>query len=268
MHQTTREFFVRMQREKQDSKFALCQDEAHKTITVTSVRYLMLCFTSPEPDMRDSFSRIKTWGLEDFQQYARYVDKWLLINYALLNLKSHHDLCGQMEVVSQHVDSLIKELTKSPWSNFLGNWMACHLGRTKSARDFVRGMASWTPLQHISSKSTSEDFKYNILDAAAALGLLRVVESLLLPCTQFDSQASSQTPLIVCARKGLVDTTRVLIDRNEDVDAKDNAGQTALHHAAENGHEPILHMLLIRGADKTIKDNHGLIALQLALKKL
>ncbi|KAF8248526.1 ankyrin, partial [Wilcoxina mikolae CBS 423.85] len=49
-----------------------------------------------------------------------------------------------------------------------------------------------------------------------------------------------------------------------DKDAWDKSGRTALHHAAENGHESILQMLLDQGVNKDISDNLGQTALHLA----
>ena len=36
-----------------------------------------------------------------------------------------------------------------------------------------------------------------------------------------------------------------------------NTGSTALHHAAENGHEAIVRLLLNKGVDVTVKDTDG-----------
>jgi hypothetical protein len=268
MHQSARAFFLQIEREKRDSKFALNSEEAHRAITTTSVRYLMLCFTIPEPVMRYTSSNVNTWGSEDFQFYVRYMDEWPWINYTLHYLKNHHELCGQKKRVSQQVHALIKQLRDSKPSKFLGDWIAYRFGQTKLEEGFLQLMAKLNPLRHMSNLKNSQDFKHKVLDTAAMLGLSRVFQSLLLPCTQVDALAESETPLILCARKGLVDASRVLLDLNEDVDAKDLAGRTALHHAAENGYEAIIRLLLKRGAKRSAKDNHGAIPLQLAIAKL
>jgi hypothetical protein len=268
MHQSAREFFLQIEREKPDSKFALNREEAHRAITTTSIRYLMLCFTIPEPVMRYTFSNVNTWSSEDFQIYVRYMGEWPWINYALHYLKNHHELCGQKESVSQQVHALIEQLTNSKASEFLGDWIAYRFGQTKFEWGFLRLMASLTPLRYMINLETSQDFKYKVLDTAAMLGLSRVFQSLLLPCTQIDALAQSETPLILCARKGLADASRVLLDLNEDVDAKDLAGRTALHHAAENGYEAIVRLLLKRRANREAKDKRGFIPIQLAVAKL
>jgi len=267
MHQTAREFFLLFEQDKRQSRFAFNYEETHRAITTASVRYLMLCFTNPDSAMQHTFSEIKNWGAEGFQKYARYMGQWPWINYALRNLKAHYDLCDQKRSVLRLIHSLIEQLTENQWCEFLGNWIANDFRSTKSAWDFMSDMATLKPLRYIVSQ-TSKDFKYKILDAAAALNLFRVVESLLPPCRQIYSQVRRETPLILCARKGLVDAFRVLADVNEDLNAKDIAGRTALHHASKNGHEAIVRQLLSQGANKGAKDRRGLIALQLALKTL
>ena len=66
--------------------------------------------------------------------------------------------------------------------------------------------------------------------------------------------------------KKLVDKikhTITLLDANAEVNAKDNRGFTALHRAAEMGHEAIVALLLEHGADKSIQAE-GYTALSLA----
>ena len=266
MHQTTREFLLQIRQEK--PKFALSDEEAHIAIATASVRYLTLCFTNAEPTMRDALPEVKNWCPEDFLQYVRYLDEWLWINYALPHFKTHYTLCGQNKSVSQLVHAIIKRLTENQRTEFLGNWMARHVGQTKFTGDFVRSMTSLIPLRHIDSRVSPDDFKYKVLDAAAALKLLRVVESLLPSCKQVDARARRETPLILCARTGLEDASQVLVDSNEDLNAKNIVGRTALHYAAKNGHEAIVKLLLKQGANKMVKDYFRLIAMQLAVKKL
>jgi ankyrin repeat protein len=40
-----------------------------------------------------------------------------------------------------------------------------------------------------------------------------------------------------------------------DINAKDNDGRTALHLAAENGHEAVVQLLLMHMVDVDVKDN-------------
>jgi len=262
IHQTAREFLLRIQPSKLDSRFELGWKEAHRAFVTVSLRYLMLCFTYPESVIQDTFSGIKTWGSNDFQKYVRYINEWPWINYALHNLKAHYDLCSQKGNILKQVHVFIKLSSQNPGSEFLGDWMACQFGQTKSALDFLRSVTS---LRH---NRNSKNFKFKVLDAAAALQFFQLFESLLPACTQIDAWARSETPLILCVKEGLINASQMLIYRNENLNAKDIAGQTALHHAAKNGYEAIIRLLLERGADKMAKDYHGLIPLELALKTL
>jgi hypothetical protein len=269
MHQSAREFVLRIDKNNPDSKLVISnKEEVHITITMTSVRYLLLCFVNPMPTMRDNLSKIKNWNSNDFQKYARYMNEWSWVYYALHNLKYHHGLCGQTESVSQLINELIKQLTESQGSEYLGHWMACYFARPNSAWDFVWSMVNFQPLRYIHSQKTPEDFKYKVLDTAAKLGLSQVFDSLIQPCMHVDTQARSGMTLISCVRKGLVNALSVLLDRNEDLNAKDIAGRTLLHHAVENEHKAIVGLLLKRGANKAVTDKRGITALQLALQKL
>jgi ankyrin repeat protein len=57
---------------------------------------------------------------------------------------------------------------------------------------------------------------------------------------------------------------QLLLEKGVDVEAKDSDGLTLLHHAAENGHEALVHLLLENGADVKAKEDKGLRALDLA----
>ncbi|KAF8533437.1 ankyrin repeat-containing domain protein, partial [Trichophaea hybrida] len=70
------------------------------------------------------------------------------------------------------------------------------------------------------------------------------------------------------AGKGLKYISQLFLDRRADPNVKDSSGQTALHHAAKNGHEAIAQLLLQHGAQKGEKDNKGRTALGLAILKL
>jgi ankyrin repeat protein len=60
---------------------------------------------------------------------------------------------------------------------------------------------------------------------------------------------------------------QLLLDRNADIQAKNNTDYTALHLAAENGHEATVRLLLDRKADINAKLDDSRTALQLAIEK-
>ena len=66
-----------------------------------------------------------------------------------------------------------------------------------------------------------------------------------------------QTALHWAAYEGLTDMVRVLLENGADVNARDKLGQTALHWAAYKGHTDTVRELLENGADVNAQDNDG-----------
>jgi ankyrin repeat protein len=62
---------------------------------------------------------------------------------------------------------------------------------------------------------------------------------------------------MIAAQNGLEDGTRLLLDKNVDINAKDKSGLTALHYATKSGNEAIFELLLSRGSDRNVKGKLG-----------
>ena len=75
------------------------------------------------------------------------------------------------------------------------------------------------------------------------------------------------TPLILASRKGSVQTTKLLIELESNIDSKSNIGSTALIMAAIKGHEGCVRTLLAAGASVNFK-YFGKTALSYALENL
>ncbi|KAI4134579.1 MAG: hypothetical protein LQ347_001395 [Umbilicaria vellea] len=74
-------------------------------------------------------------------------------------------------------------------------------------------------------------------------------------------------PIHFCATHGLLLVSyHLLSDNITDVDSRVEDGRTALHMAAENGHENMVHHLLTQGADADSESADGRTPLQLALE--
>jgi hypothetical protein len=244
MHQTAREFLIRTIPNASNFKFEISSEGANRAITTTLIQYLMLCVTS-------------LTSPRSYRDYAEYLNGWPLIDYTLRHIREHRDHCGQNESVSKLVTALVRLLTGNQASYFLGSFV-----------DFRFGQNNRLAIPFNKYQATSEDIKYNTLNAAAKSKLPHASKALLLTCTQEYSHAEGKTPLILSAQKRLTAATRLLLDQNVDKDAKDNSGRTALHYATENGDEAIVRLLVEQGAQKRIEDNNGVTALQLALEKL
>ncbi len=79
--------------------------------------------------------------------------------------------------------------------------------------------------------------------------------------------AHRQTPLMIAAREGGVDTAAFLVKQGADIHASDSNGATALHIAARpwwRENVELLEILLTAGARRDARDSHGRTPLDLA----
>jgi len=70
-----------------------------------------------------------------------------------------------------------------------------------------------------------------------------------------------QLQLLEASEKGDTGTVQALLAQGVDVNAKDNAGDTALMYTAAFGKTVTVQALLAHGADVNAKDNNGFTAL-------
>ncbi len=90
------------------------------------------------------------------------------------------------------------------------------------------------------------------------LGTLVCVPWLLGACTLIPTRATNEPPpLIKAVSKGDTPTTRALLAKGADVQARDSNGRTALMYAAENGDPTTVLTLLTNGADVNARDYQG-----------
>ncbi|XP_035692592.1 protein VAPYRIN-like [Branchiostoma floridae] len=64
--------------------------------------------------------------------------------------------------------------------------------------------------------------------------------------------------------KGNTEVVKLLVQLGTNVEAKDKAGETALHRASRKGHTEVVKLLIQLGADVEAKDKHGWTALHVA----
>ncbi|KAF8538316.1 hypothetical protein BDD12DRAFT_794098, partial [Trichophaea hybrida] len=82
MHQTVREFFLRPTAK---SRFRMSYEDSHIRISITCLRYLMLCAANTSLELPS----VDTWTPKHYEAYAEYLKKRPFINYALSHLTQH-----------------------------------------------------------------------------------------------------------------------------------------------------------------------------------
>jgi ankyrin repeat domain-containing protein 50 len=192
MHQTVREFFLGPGGYVARSKLRMSEKDARVGLSITCTRYLMLYAANTK--LANKLSNIKSWTLEHFERYARYLNERPLINYALDHLKHHINSCRDTDSPLHFVSRFVEELTDSPAAYLLESWVASHLKKTFH--------------NHELSKA-AEDFRNKILHAAARKRFPRAAEALLLVGAQVEAPLQGNTPLIISAEQG--DNTTALL---------------------------------------------------------
>ncbi|KAF8541766.1 hypothetical protein BDD12DRAFT_731270, partial [Trichophaea hybrida] len=84
MHQTVREFFHRLTAK---SRFRMSCRDSHIRISITCVRYLMLC--AANTSLEKKLPSVDYWTPKHFEAYTEYLNKRPFINYALSHLTQH-----------------------------------------------------------------------------------------------------------------------------------------------------------------------------------
>jgi ankyrin repeat protein len=103
---------------------------------------------------------------------------------------------------------------------------------------------------------------------SALKGDTPTVRSLLRRGVPVDTQAAlaRSTPLMIAARMGHVETTRVLLGAGAAKEVRDVRGKTALLLAAQFKHPDVVRLLLRHGANPNVRSHHGDTPLSCALK--
>jgi ankyrin repeat protein len=102
---------------------------------------------------------------------------------------------------------------------------------------------------------------------AASFGLANIVNVLLQQNEDIEAKYDrDQTVLHRAAQRGHEAVVQVLLDHGADIAAKDSTGCTAFHQAAESGHKAVMSLLLARGADVDEETNRQETALWCAAR--
>lgn len=106
----------------------------------------------------------------------------------------------------------------------------------------------------------------NALHFATSKSNLSTVRTLIAhKCSARVKDKRGQLPLHRAAAVGSIPILKILLEEGKSpVDAADNDGLTALHHAISEGHGDVAIQLLKAGADPLKRDNEGRYAIELA----
>ena len=275
MHQTVREFFLNPNRDMANSAFRMCEKDAHICISITCIRYLMLCAANTSP--AGTLPHVEFWTLEHFERYAQYLDKRPLAKYALCYLTHHIEGCQRDANVLGITSQLINELTHNPVVYLLESWVISSLNKAlpghkqgTAAKDFrnkvlYAAVCNGFPtaaevLLTVGANVNGRDQESRTpLSWAAENGHEAVVKLLLAEDRvdpNLEGSGFSWTPLSWAAVNGHEAVVKLLLARNDvKADSKDKFGQTPLSWAAENGREAVVKLLLAKGADPNSKSN-------------
>ena len=111
--------------------------------------------------------------------------------------------------------------------------------------------------------------QYTPLHVAACAGVTPAVSYLAANGANLNQRdsGSKATAMHMAARKGHVDTAKILVVKGASCTVKDMDGRTALHVAAQEGHAKCVSFLLSKRVPVDCKDNEGRTALHLAQVK-
>jgi len=246
MHQTVREFFLRSNGFVTNSTYRMGEDDAHRMIITTCIKYLTFC-AKYTPTGSAELPQVETWNSEYIQSYTQYLKERPLINYALGYLKDHISKYSETTDISSLISGLVKDLTAPTTGCYLfENWITVHLGHT------IPGGRKC---------SIAENFRNETLWCACEAGYSNVAGALLIAGAHVETSQRGVTPLIISASKGHEAAVRLLLDHDANIEASDSTQCTALHWASTNGHKSTVQLLLDRGANVEVQDSKRCTAL-------
>ena len=130
-----------------------------------------------------------------------------------------------------------------------------------------------TALDHAAESGNLEMLRFCLPEASPAL-LVRAVragqsdfamELLAAGIAPNGTSESGNTALLIAAHNGNTLLTEALLNREADIDHRNNAGNSALMLAAENGHEAVISLLLAAGANTGLRNKQREHAYEIAL---
>ena len=288
-HQTALTFFSRLLEPSANSKFRISEDDARSRISITCIRYLLLCVAHSTPE--DEPANMESWETEHFIKYAEYLNRRPFIDYALSHFQQHkidctlrlqhRKNCSQCVNDERLISQLSEQLTNNATSRLFENWIDSYLDQgvgVKVKRPSTKGFrynmlhTATTAYRLLESgvdwrvsaeeqKRSAKAFKNKMLHIATRMQYSGVVEALLTAGADKDAFLLDRTPLHISAETGDIATAGVLLRKGAGTDAKDDKEQTPLLLAATKGHHTMISLLVDGGANKKANDCNQRMAL-------
>ncbi|KAF9893683.1 hypothetical protein FE257_009851 [Aspergillus nanangensis] len=256
MHQTVRELFLSPSGYVANTEFRMCPMDANLSISITCLRYVMLCVSNCN---NITPPRISSWSLDDFAAIGRYLNGRPLMKYALSYLKRHIDACQQDGNVAGMVSQLAEELKCNLAVCIFGKCISVGFGVDDMTQNFVRNRTLQAAASHGfhtavdilltagALPGATDEEAYSPLAMAAREGHENVVQLLLDRKTGFvgNRDVYGNTELSLAALNGHELVVKILLNHGDvNINTRDKNGRTPLSLAAENGHEPVIKILL------------------------
>jgi hypothetical protein len=226
MYQTVLEFF-RAGGPTEGSIFQMAAADVHTDISITCIRYLILCATNtgisnfkvpiseanlsaihylymgdlrsrPLPEVHRNAANFagpgqEFWTSREFKGYARYLNGRLFLTYILGHLNDHLPKCRHAQDIQGLVSQLCERLINNPISYLLWNLDVMKSGDTRA-------------------ESLVKHFLNNLIRFAVEMHFPRVVEVSLVAGADGGARFDGKTLLMVSVENGDQTTVRVLLD--------------------------------------------------------
>ncbi|KAI9764645.1 MAG: hypothetical protein M1840_008142 [Geoglossum simile] len=186
--------------------------------------------------------------------------KATLYQYATLYWASHMEKCKQEDYGSTRIGENLLRFFSS--GETVAPWFAKWLLQVESASETL----GWDdPLKDKIEQALSRPPETHLF-TACVFGFSDVVERLSKtnPVIVKRVNVKGATGLHLASQFGHLAITKILLDKEASINAKDEDGETALIRAAAGGHDQIVELLLSRGADPRIQGRKYGSAIQAA----
>ncbi|KAL3487304.1 ankyrin repeat-containing domain protein [Aspergillus germanicus] len=238
IHQTVREFFLRPDGCVATSAWRMVDEAAHRTITIASIRYLLVLITE------GSLDHPSNWSSTQFEQYVRHLDGMPFAAYILLNLDHHLNYCFAHPGIAILGSTFIDRLLKTPSYHLLHHWVR-------------QGLQYDVKIEH-HLNPVFEPFRDMALIVAARQGHLTAADVIISAGANLNCalHPDKRTPLSWAAGNGNISMVALLLSRgarhSQETSHKD--ARLPLSWAASNGHQEVVQMLLEAGVDPTAQE--------------